>query len=81
MNRANLLKLSGISFGLSAFVLAFNYFFYHYFTSEGFTNVFYKEPQKPFVASLIWKLGVLLLFFSIVTLLMAFICYKKAEEN
>lgn len=80
MNRKNLTKLSFISFLISAFVLTFNYFFYHYFTSEGFTNVFHKEPQKPFVSDLIGQLGVLFLFLSITSLLIAFICYKK-EEN
>ena len=81
MNRRNLLKLSMISFAIAAFVETFNYFFYHYFTAEGFTAVFHKEPQKPFVADLIGQLGVLFLFFSIVTLLVAFICYPKKDSE
>lgn len=81
MNRTNLLKVSIISFISSALVLTFNYFFFHYFTSEGFTSVFYKEVQKPFVADLIGQLGILLLFFSIVTLIIALVCYKKQNNK
>ena len=81
MNRKNLIKLSIISFAISAFVLVFDYFFYHYFTSEGFTNIFHKEPMKPFVSDLIGQLGVLFFFFSIVSLLIAFVCCKKQENK
>ena len=62
--RIKLFKLSGISFGISAFILAFNYFFFHYFGENGFSNVFHKEAQKPFVSNLIGQLGVLFLFTS-----------------
>ena len=51
--RNKFLKLSGISFGLSFFVLVFNYFFYHYFGESGFTTEFSKLPRKPFVSDLI----------------------------
>ena len=81
MNRKKLVKLSIASFGISAFILTFNYFFYHYFTSKGFTSEFHKEPQKPFVSDLIGQLGVLFLFLSITSLLIAFICYEKKENN
>ena len=80
MNRKNLIKVSIISFAISVFSLAFDYFFFHYFTDEGFSNVFNEEAQKPFVADLIGQLGVLFLFFAIAILLIAFICYPK-EEN
>ena len=80
MNKKNLLKLSVISFAISAFVLTFNYFFYHYFTSEGFTPVFHKEPQKPFVSDLIGQFGVLFLFLSVTCLLFALVCYNKKEK-
>lgn len=81
MNKKNLLLVSAISFILSAFVLTFNYFFFHYFTSEGFTNVFHKEAQKPFVADLIGQLGVLLLFLSIASLIFALVCFKKQDNK
>ena len=77
MNRKKLINLSIISFGISAFVLTFNYFFFHYFTSEGFTAVFHKEAQKPFVADLIGQFGVLFLFTSVISLIIAFVCYEK----
>ena len=77
--RIKFLKLSGISFGLSFFVLVFNYFFFHYFGENGFTGSFSKEPQKPFVADLIGQLGVLLLFCSIISLIIAFVFYKKED--
>ena len=77
MNRKKLLKLSLITFCIAAFVLAFNYFFFHYFTSEGFTTVFHKEAQKPFVADLIGQFGVLFLFTSVISLIIAIVCYEK----
>lgn len=80
MNKKNLLKLSLISFIISACVLVFNYFFFHYFTSEGFTTIFHKEAQKPFVADLIGQFGVLFLLFSVITLLIALICYNNKKK-
>jgi hypothetical protein len=77
--RIKFLKLSGISLGLSFFVLVFNYFFYHYFGESGFTTEFSKLPRKPFVSDLIGQLGVLLLFCSIVSLIIAFVFYKKED--
>lgn len=77
MKRKKLLKLSMITFAISAFVLVFNYFFFHYFTSEGFTTVFHKEAQKPFVADLIGQFGVLFLFTSVISLIIAFVCIEK----
>lgn len=81
MNKKNLLKLSLITFCISAFLLVFNYFFFHYFTSQGFTSEFHKEAQKPFVSNLIGQLAVLFLFFSIITLLIAVVCYPKNNKK
>ena len=80
MNKKNLLKVSLISFLCSAFVLTFNYFFFHYFTDEGFSNVFHEEAGKPFVADLIGQLGVLLLFLSISSLIFALVVYKNKKD-
>ena len=77
--RIKLFKLSGISFGISAFILTFNYFFFHYFGENGFSNVFHKEAQKPFVSNLIGQLGVLFLFTSFLSLIIEFIYYKKED--
>lgn len=78
--RNKLFKLSGISAVISAFVFVFNYFFFHFFTDDGFTTVFQEEAGKPFVADLIGQLGVHFLFFSIATLLIALILFKKEEK-
>ena len=75
--RKKLIKVAIITFAISAFVLLFNYFFYHYFTADGFTTVFHKEPQKPFVADLIGQFGVLFLFASVMSTIIAFVCFEK----
>lgn len=80
MTRKKLLKVSIITLGLAVLILVFNYFFYHYFTSNGFTSTFYKEAQKPFVANLIGQLGVLFLFASIMSTIFAFICFEKENK-
>ena len=79
MNRKKLFKLSLITFLTAAFVLVFNYFFYHYFTSSGFTSEFHKLPEKPFVSDLIGQLGVLFLFASAMSLIIGFVCYSKEK--
>ena len=73
----NLLLLSGVSFVISALILVFNYFFFHYFTAKGFTKTFHKKAEKPFVSNLIGQLGVHFLFLSLASLLIAFICFPK----
>ena len=80
MNKKSLLKLSLVSFLSSALVFVFNYFFYHYFTDDGFTGVFQEEAGKPFVADLIGQLGVLLLFLSIASLMIALIVYNNKKD-
>ena len=79
--RKKLLKFSLISFLISAFVLAVNYFFFHFVTDEGITFTFHEEAGKPFVADLIGQLGVLFLFSAIVSLLAAFIFFPKEKND
>lgn len=78
--RKKLLKLSGISAIISAFIFGFNYYFFHFVTDEGFTLTFHEEAGKPFVADLIGQLGVHFLFFAFATLLIALICFPKKEK-
>ena len=78
--RKKLLKLSGISAIISVFIFGFNYYFFHFVTDDGFTFVFHEEAGKPFVADLIGQLGVHFLFFSLATMLVALICFKKGED-
>lgn len=73
--KEQLLLLAGISFIISACVLIFNYFFFHYFTAKGFTKKFHRKPEKPFVSNLIGQLGVNFLFLSLASLLIAVILF------
>ena len=78
MNRKKLLKLSLVSFIMSIFVFAIAYVCFHFVTDTGFGS-FQQEAQKPFVTDMIGQLGVLLFFFSIASLLVAFIIYDKEK--
>ena len=77
MNK-KLLKLSLICLITSIVVLAIAYFFFHYVTDTGITLVRQEEAGKPFVTDLIGQFGVLFLFASAFTLLIAFV-FRKEE--
>ena len=79
--RERLLKLSLWQGIIAVVVFIINYFFYHFVTDEGITLVWQPEAGKPFVADLIGNLGVLFIFGSIVTLLVAFIVFDKKEKG
>ena len=79
--RERLLKLSLVQGIIAAVVFVINYFFYHFVTDEGITLVWQPEAGKPFVADLIGNLGVLFIFGSIVSLLVAFIIFDKNDRN
>ena len=79
--RERLLKLSLWQALIGAAVFVINYFFYHFVTDEGITLVWQAEAGKPFVADLIGNLGVLFIFGSIVSLLIAFILFDKTENK
>ena len=66
---------------IAVVVFIINYFFYHFVTDEGITLVWQPEAGKPFVADLIGNLGVLFIFGSIITLLVAFIVFDKKEKG
>ena len=79
--RERLLKLSLWQGIIAVAVFIINYFFYHFVTDEGITLVWQPEAGKPFVADLIGNLGVLFIFGSIITLLVAFIVFDKKEKG
>ena len=79
MNRKNFLKLSLITFLISLALLGFSYYFFHYVTDKGFTLVWHPEAGKPFVTDMLGNFAVLFLWTSVVSLLIAFIFFKKQE--
>ena len=76
-----LLKLSMWQGIIAAIVFVINYFFFHFVTDDGITLTWQSEPGKPFVADLIGNLGVLFIFGSVITLLLAFIIFDKTDKN
>ena len=79
MNRKNFLKLSLVSFIISLVLLAISYYFFHYVTDSGFTLTWHPEAGKPFVTDMLGQFSVLFLWTSAVSLLIAFIFFKKEE--
>ena len=77
MNKNKLLKLSLYSIIIAAVVFVINYFVFHFVTDEGFTLVWQEEAGKPFVTNLIGDFGVLFIFSSVMSLLVANIFYKE----
>lgn len=70
-----LLKLSLWMLIVAAFVFVVNYFFFHFVTDSGISLTWNPEPGKPFVSNLIGNLGVLFIFGSAVSLMIALIVY------
>ena len=70
-----LLKLSLWMLIVAAFVFVVNYFFFHFVTDSGISLTWNTEPGKPFVSNLIGNLGVLFIFGSAVSLMIALIVY------
>ena len=79
--REKLLKLSWVQAIIAAGIFVINYFFYHFVTDDGITLVWQPEAGKPFVADLIGQLGVLFIFGSVISLLVALIVFEKKKEN
>ena len=75
--KQKLLKLSLVTFIIGLVVLAIAYYFFHFVTDEGFTLIFHEEAGKPFVTNLIGDFGVLFIFSSVMSLLVANIFYKE----
>lgn len=79
MNRKNLLKLSLITLIIGLIVLAFAYYFFHFVTDDGFTLTFHEEAGKPFVTDLIGFFGVLFIWSSAMSLIIALVFFKKEK--
>lgn len=78
--KKNFLKLSLYTFIIGIVIFIINYFFFHFVTDEGITFVWHEECGKPFVTNLIGNLGVLFIFCSAISLLIAFIFYKDDKQ-
>ena len=76
--RKNLLTLSKRSLTLALVIFVISYMMFHYMTPDlNFTAVFNIEPNKPFITYMMGNLGVLFLFGSIFTRMIANIFYPK----
>ena len=79
MDKKNLLKLSWITAVIGLAVLMIAYFCFHYVTDEGITLVWHAEAGKPFVTILIGIFGVLFMWTSAMSLLLALLFCKDKE--
>ena len=77
--KSKLLKLSLWMIIIAIIVFIFNYFFFHFVTDEGISLVWHPEAGKPFVADLIGTLGVLFIFGSAVSLMLALIVFDDKD--
>lgn len=81
MTKQNILKLSFTSFLIAIIVFVFDYLFYHFVTDDGISIFWHEEVGKPFITEIIGDFGVLFLFFSIITFLVACICFKNDNSK
>ena len=73
--------LSRWSFALALGIFVFSYFLFHYTAPGGaFTSVYQTEPGKPLVTLLFSVLGVLFLFSSIMSALIARVFLQRRAE-
>lgn len=77
MERKKLLKFSLITLIISVAVLLLTYFFFHFVTDEGIRWVWSSEPSKPFVTYIIGIFGMLFLFSSAISLIVALVFTDK----
>ena len=75
-----LLKLSLWMIICAAIIFVINYFFFHFVTDSGISLTWNPEPGKPFVSNLIGNLGVLFIFGSAVSLMLALIVFGDEEK-
>ncbi len=77
--RKRLFKLSAITFVISIVVLIIAYLVFHYITDSGITLIKQEEAQKPFITGLIGQFGVLFMFTSVLSLIIALLTPKDKE--
>ena len=77
--KKKLLKLSLITFIIAVCVMAFSFYFFHFVTDAGFTLTSHEEAGKPFIANMLGTFGVLFLFASVISFLLALIVFNDRE--
>ena len=78
MNKKNLLKLSLITLIIGLIILAIAYFFFHFVGDEGIRE-WQPEAGKPFVTDLIGMFGVLFIWSSAMSLILALTVFKDKK--
>ena len=76
-----LLKLSLWMIIIAAIIFVINYFFFHFVTDSGISLTWNPEPGKPFVSNLIGTLGVLFIFGSAVSFMLALIVFNDDTDG
>ena len=79
MNKKNLLKVALITLIIGLVVLAIAYFFFHFVGDEGIRE-WQPEVGKPFVTDLIGTFGVLFLWSSAMSLILALTVYNDKKK-
>lgn len=79
--KAKLQKLSLVMILIAAFILIFNYFFFHFVTDTGISLSWNPEAGKPFVAEMIGDLAAMFIFGSAVSFLISIIVFGKENED
>ena len=74
-----LLKLALITFIVGVVFLVLAFFCFHYLTDAGFSSVWHKEAEKPYVTELIGDFGIINIATSFISLLIYFIFGKKQK--
>ena len=78
MNKKNFLKLSLITLIIGLIILAIAYFFFHFVGDEGIRE-WQPEAGKPFVTDLIGMFGVLFIWSSAMSLILALTIFKDKK--
>ena len=77
MDRKKLLKFSLITLIIGVVVMLLAYFCFHFVTDEGITLTWHPEAGKPFVTDMIGIFGMLFLFSSAISLIVALVFTDK----
>ena len=80
MTRKKLFKFSIITLIIGIAVLLLAFLFFHFVTDAGITLTWHKEAGKPFVSLLIGIFGVLFVFTSAISALIAAVFTEKTNK-
>ena len=82
MNRKKLVILAIVCLLLALAIFTLDFWIYHYITPEGtISPVFRQEVGKPLITQLLGNLGVMFLYSSLMSLILAMIFGKGKEKN